>query len=363
MTDCTDSRPVSRRLTELAQKSCIPLTVTMELTKQCNLSCVHCYNFDRSDPTKLPRNELRSNEILKLIDELATLGTLFLSFSGGEATIDKNLESYIRRARKHFMQVGLKSNGIAPDGLYAKLANAGVSEFHISLYGASPQTHDRITTRAGSFKRTLAGIEAIAKTKKHLRLNYIVPKTSAHEIAQMKAIATQYQAASSFVFNFTGRYDGTNEPKSLSLGKQELMNLLTNHFQEPSLTPDFNPNRNMDCACAKTNCGITSTGDVYPCIGCPIPSGNIRQQSIREIWETSPQFLKIRGLSSNDFKICKSCPDKPYCSRSSGNTMTNTGKYTGADEWTCMAASVQRELYEARQQNNPTLLQDSILAP
>lgn len=361
MTDCATTTSVSKRLTQLAQQACIPLTVTLEITQRCNLTCFHCYNFDRADSSKLPRNELSPKEIHNLIDELAQLGTLFIAFSGGEATIDKNLESYIKQARKHFMRVTVKSNGVAPAGTFARLAKAGAHEFDISLYGASPQTHDAITTKPGSFLKTLAGIQEIHESGAQLRLNFVVPKTSSHEIQLMQELADQYQTGIGFVFNFTDRYDGTSDPRSLSLNKESLKKMYQDHFGGHKITPDFNPNRNMDCACAKTNCGISSTGDVYPCISCPLPSGNIREQSIRQIWETSPEFLRIRQLGVDDFSTCKTCPDKPYCSRSSGNTYTNTQNYTGPDEWACNDAAVRRELYEESQENTSTLLQDAIL--
>jgi len=89
---------------------------------------------------------------------------------------------------------------------------------------------------------------------------------------------------------------------------------------------------------------IASNGDVYPCIGAPIPSGNLRERPFAEIWRDSPQLQRIRDLALDDFEACKPCPDRPYCRRSSGVVYVNTGNYTGADEWTCMEASILHQL-------------------
>jgi radical SAM protein with 4Fe4S-binding SPASM domain len=96
--------------------------------------------------------------------------------------------------------------------------------------------------------------------------------------------------------------------------------------------------------------GISAFGDVYPCIGAPIASGNLRRQSFHEIWSGSPQLNWIRGLRLDDFPTCKSCEHISHCRRSSGTIYNNTGQYTGparvGDDWTCMEAAVLHRIHD-----------------
>ena len=80
----------------------IPWFVTVELTLNCNLKCLHCYNFDRQH--SMPDNlkiTMSKSRILKLIDELKRAGTLMIAFSGGEALLEPNLFEYIKKAREN----------------------------------------------------------------------------------------------------------------------------------------------------------------------------------------------------------------------------------------------------------------------
>ena len=98
------------------------------------------------------------------------------------------------------------------------------------------------------------------------------------------------------------------------------------------------------CQCARTNCGVGQDGTVYPCIGAPIPSGNLHQESFKIIWETSSEFQKIRKLGAKDFKSCGPCSYQSHCQRSSGSMFTNTGNYTGCDPWVLEQAKLLKEL-------------------
>ncbi|MDP7038507.1 MAG: SPASM domain-containing protein, partial [Myxococcota bacterium] len=112
--------------------------------------------------------------------------------------------------------------------------------------------------------------------------------------------------------------------------------------------PVFSENRLMQCSCAKGKCAISSTGEVYPCIGAPIPSGNIREQSFADIWQRSPVLNRIRNLKHEDFSSCQGCDLRPYCQRSSGAVYANTGDYTAAEPWVCQEAAVLKEVHESR---------------
>jgi AdoMet-dependent heme synthase len=131
------------RLQARAMAEHIPLYVTFELTLRCNLRCVHCYNFDRAQPLLTvgprgePREELRDEEILRILDELHDEGCLFLVLSGGEALSHPRLLDFVAHAAGRGMVVTVKSNGTLIDApMAATLVQAGCSEVDVSVYGA-----------------------------------------------------------------------------------------------------------------------------------------------------------------------------------------------------------------------------------
>jgi radical SAM protein with 4Fe4S-binding SPASM domain len=59
---------------------------------------------------------------------------------------------------------------------------------------------------------------------------------------------------------------------------------------------------------------MVANGNVYPCAGWQdYVCGNLREQSLREIWENSPKVQYLRHLRRRDFPKCLSCPEKAFC--------------------------------------------------
>ncbi|MCP5101157.1 MAG: radical SAM protein [Chloroflexi bacterium] len=346
--DFGTSGTLNTRLWNLAEQKCIPLGATLEITLHCNLRCVHCYNFDRTVPYPKTKHskELTPIEIFDIIDQLSDAGCLYLSFSGGESLVHPHLDDFIRHARKRRMAVKVKSNGtLLSVARVKKLVDAGALSIDISLYGATPETHDAFTEQAGSFKKTIEGIRNSRDAGLDTKVNICLVETNVDEVENMIQLVEELGLRYGITPFITARYDGTTSSLDQSINQEALTKLYKGPLHHLMRKPDFNENRSVQCACARATCGISANGDVYPCIGAPIKAGNIREGSFAEIWRNSPELNKIRGLELDDFKSCKPCPDRPYCSRNSGVVFTNSGDYTGPEPFTCMEAATVRMIY------------------
>jgi len=101
----TDLPFLPRMLVE-AGKRTIPLEVSLELTHHCNFRCQHCYIPDFSAP-----DLLSTDRILRLLEELAEMGTLYLTLTGGELFLRKDWYPIAARARQLGFSLRLFSNG------------------------------------------------------------------------------------------------------------------------------------------------------------------------------------------------------------------------------------------------------------
>ena len=107
----------------------IPLSVQLDLTYRCNEACVHCY-LDHED-----HGEMTTAEVLDLLDQLAAAGVFFLTLSGGEIFMRKDLFTLLERARKLQFSVKLKTNAVMVRAEKAKrIASLNVEAVQISLY-------------------------------------------------------------------------------------------------------------------------------------------------------------------------------------------------------------------------------------
>lgn len=330
-------------LHRLAYEQCIPWFATIELGLQCNLTCTHCYNFDRSTTKSASyKTTVKKERILKLIEELQLEGCLMIAFSGGEALLNKDLFEYVAHVRKFHLMPKLKTNGTLIDKSMAiKIKESEIFDVDISVYGANAESHDWLTNIEGSYQQTITGIKNLREKEINVNMNYIVHQKNFLEITKMIEIADELNCQYSFSTDLTERYDQTKLDKSLALTFEQYKYLLQNH---KDLFHDSNPDKAFQCECARTVCAIATNGDVYPCIGAPIPSGNIYHESFKQIWNSSKQLNEIRNLKTSDFKTCQSCHLAENCTRSSGSAYANTGNYTGPNPQNCMEAKARSDL-------------------
>lgn len=343
------------RIRERAFDHCVPLNVTLELTLRCNLRCVHCYNFDRDRPYPIGRrdDELADDEVLRILGEVHAAGCLEITFSGGEAMLHPRITDFAAHARSLGMAVRIKSNGtLFSPAMVERLAAAGVHAVDISLYGAAAETHDRFVRKPGAFAQTLDGIRAAHEHGMNTQLSIVLVRANAGELEGMIALARSLGVTATMNPHLSARYDGTREPLDERINRPTLERLYRGPLRDLTPAPSCTRDRSLQCACARSVCGISAHGEVYPCIGAPMPSGNLRRQSFAEIWKSSPQLNWIRGLQRSDFAACQSCAHQAHCQRSSGVLFVNTGQYTGparfGDDWTCMEAELLHQLHDER---------------
>ena len=146
---------IPAKLNALTLGLSIPVSVTLELTRRCPLSCRHCY-LPETRGRSGPARELSTAQWEKILRQLAEAGGLYLVFTGGEPLLRPDLARLCRRAKELKFDVRVFSTGLGLKREKAlELKEAGVSGFEISFYGKSV-LHDAVTGRKGSFRSSLA---------------------------------------------------------------------------------------------------------------------------------------------------------------------------------------------------------------
>ena len=153
------------------------VSLTMEF--RCNLACVHCMiegTMDRLTPQ--PESEFQA----VLDEQRRNRRWKGLILTGSEITLRKDLPDLARRARAAgFEHVRIQTHGMAlakPD-FAARLLDAGVDEFFVSVAGSDAQSHDRITAVPGAWGRMMRGLERLdADPRARLFTNTVVTRLS-----------------------------------------------------------------------------------------------------------------------------------------------------------------------------------------
>lgn len=156
--------------------------VVWNITRRCNLKCVHCYANAKNIPFD---NELSFKEGKDLIDDLADFGVPVILFSGGEPLIRKDLPELAAYAVKRGMRAVISTNGTLITSQTARvLKEIGLSYVGISLDGME-EINDRFRGVKGSFRSALEGIENCKKAGIKVGLRFTINKSNTGEIPEI----------------------------------------------------------------------------------------------------------------------------------------------------------------------------------
>ena len=153
--------------------------VVWNMTRRCNLKCVHCYA--RSEDISYD-NELTHEQSLAMIDDLADFGVPVLLFSGGEPTVHPRLVEYAKYAVSKGMRSVISTNGTLITKEKAKLfKEIGLSYVGISLDGLE-ETHDKFRGVKGSYKKAMAAIKNCQEAGIKVGLRFTINKRNVKDI-------------------------------------------------------------------------------------------------------------------------------------------------------------------------------------
>jgi radical SAM protein with 4Fe4S-binding SPASM domain len=323
--------------------------INWDITSLCNLRCAHCRNEVHQ---KLP-GELTTPEAKALIDSIARDFSIeWISMGGGEPLLRENLFEIVEHAREREIQVVLNSNGYFIDRENArKIRESGVVSVQISIDGLE-ETHDRFRGKRGAFQRALEAIENLQEVGVRTTVRSTLTRETVADIpplidllkargvetigvgraicvgkSQDHALALrlspqEYKEAMAQIFQTEGVEIRSADPISL---------LVKPHFFEELEKRHKDPLKVWGgCAAGVGVLFLTATGDAQPCSVWPVKLGNVREESLKEIWEKAPLLQELRTRSHLKGK-CGTCKYKYLCGGCRADSFGLYGDYLVED--------------------------------
>lgn len=324
-----------------ADRQHIPLNAMLELTGRCHLDCRHCY-LDIKHP---PKGELTTGEVIALFDELASAGTMFLTLTGGEVFLRKDIFELLEAAKARRFAIRLFTSGTLLDrDRVARIAEIGPLAVEISIYGLHSDVHDHITRRRGSLRKSLraavllrrAGVPVLLKT----------PILDGTDDAHFDLIDAARRIGAGYAIDpsLISRRDGGTEPLALRPGIGDLERMYRDQriAKTPTSLPPPAAPTDAPCAIARRVVRIGPTGDVFACSTFPIPAGNIRERPFVDIWRHSPVLQQLRGITIGDLEgACSGCSRSSYCGRCNAQALLEHGNFRGPSRAACERAEAR----------------------
>lgn len=321
-----------------------PRYATVYVENKCHLSCDHCYESPESHPHDA-RMALADYD--KLFDELAQLGVLYLTLTGGEIFLRGDLLDIVALGRKKRFAVRLYTSGtLITEARADRIRDLKVSEVQVSVYSADADVHDRFVGQQGAHAKTMAGLRMLRE-----RGVLTVLKTPAMTI-NIDALEPLANLAESVGADFRvdplvhPRTDGHPHPLQYlvppSLLKEKLL-------ANPRLHTVFD-GRDADrmcrgealrgadtpmCAAGRDVVSIAADGGVLACASFPIASGNVREHSLVDIWRRSRLLDDVRSTTFGTMTACQGCGVKSSCDPCMAYALIENG-----DRHQCNASSL-----------------------
>jgi radical SAM protein with 4Fe4S-binding SPASM domain len=310
-----------------------PRYCVLELTLACNVRCVHC-----GSAAGAPRkNELTTDEMLRVIDALASLGCESVTLSGGEPLMRNDWPVLARAIQQNNMKAELITNGLLALEQSDAIAKAEFSSVTFSVDGPT-EVHDRLRHVPGGLARLLNGAKALANRGVPIGAVTQVNKLNLDRLDDIHDILVAH-AFKGWQVQLTIPNGRAAEPGAgLCLEPRELLQLEVKLIalykttpllvqpadnigymsrNEPCLRTGTYPKSKVwtGCQAGLQVVGITSDGTVRGCLSMPpqLDEGSVRERTLSDIWNDPKAFAYNREARDRLSDECARCAFGNVC--------------------------------------------------
>lgn len=334
-----------------------PFITIWEVTRACALKCLHCRaeaQYQR-DP-----NELTTEEGMKLIDQIAELGSPLLVFTGGDPLMREDIYTFMDYAIKKGIRVSMTPSATPKVTKEAmkKSKETGLARWAFSLDGSTAEVHDHFRGTKGSYDLTIKSIQYLKELNMPIQINTTVSRYNLHDLDNIAKLVEDFGAELWSVFFLVPTGRGQLDDMITATEHEEVFNWLYElnpkvpfdikttaapHYRRfimQNMTNDTNNTEKVKDHIGRAsgiNDGkgfvfISHTGDVYPSGFLPIAVDNIRNTDLADIYRNSEVFKDLRDPNKYKGK-CGICEYRYACGGSRARAYAVTGDYLESDPY------------------------------
>lgn len=305
-----------------------PIRIYYEVTLACNLHCKFCFN-DSGRPRK---NELNTKEIISSLRSLREDNVIDLRFTGGEITCRPDWYEILKAAKDLGFVVSCNTNAAFTDQKIAeKMASLNLDQITTSIDGT--ENHHDKNRGQGSYKKILKNLDLLHKFGARLRVNTLLSRLTINDLEPLLEVISKYiDEINFFPVRFIGRGRDLESKYSITLEefynfklkaddirkKYPNINLLT--FAKANRRASINKKENnrlglrIGTPSGITNFNITSDGGLWdggylPYIDNSFEMGNIKNDSVFDVWQKNNKLETLRNQSQKLKEYCYRCKE------------------------------------------------------
>lgn len=294
----------------------VPLLVSWNVTRACNLACAHCY-LDASRRSRNARDEMDTAAACRVVEQVAALAPgAMLVLSGGEPLLRRDLATLVQEAAARGLAPVIGTNGtLLNERRAGRLRQAGATGVGISLDSAGAAFHDRLRGVPGAWRAALRGARAARGAGMALLVQATLFEENRGKLAALADLAESLGAAALnfFFLVCTGR-GATQTDLTPAAYEETLARIARLQRERPRLiirarcAPYLRrllglrageraggyAGWSSACLAGRGYFRITPRGEVTPCPYIPHVVGNLTTEALRDIWERHPLLVRLR---------------------------------------------------------------------
>ncbi|OGW27487.1 MAG: radical SAM/SPASM domain-containing protein [Nitrospirae bacterium GWC2_42_7] len=319
-----------------------PKWIAWEITRRCNLRCVHCRSSSELEAKDHPDFSLE--EAFRVLDDISDYAKPVVVLSGGEPLVRKDVFEIARYGTDKGLRICLATNGtLVTDEICLKIKDSGIRIVSLSLDGSEASVHDDFRNQKGAFAGTINAARLFKEHGIEFIVNSSFTKRNQEEIPKIYRLAKELGATAWYMFMIVPTGRGEEIMKEL-ISKEEYEKILDWHYDmekeedtmlvRPTCAPHyyrvvlqrskeegekfkrrtlkFSTGGAKGCLAGQLICLIDVDGNVLPCSYFPKPAGNIKEKSFKDIWENSELFKDLRDFKKYKGK-CGACEFVNVC--------------------------------------------------
>jgi heme b synthase len=335
--------------------------VAWEMTRSCNLNCIHCRAAAEKGPYP---GELDTGKCLEILEQIAQVGQPIVILTGGEPLLRKDVFELAQHGTRLGLRMVMATNGtlVTPE-IAERMKSSGIKRVSVSIDGASAEEHDQFRKVSGAFDASLQSIDWLKKEGIEFQINTTVTRNNVNQVRDILDLAVKLGAVAHHIFLLvpTGRAKEmvNQEIDALEYEKllrwfYEMRNQVPLHLKATCAPHYYRILRqeahargekvNFDtygldavtrgCLGGTSFCFISHDGIVQPCGYLELNSGDLKRSSFEEVWRDSQIFKRLRDFSAYEGK-CGRCEYVKFCGGCRARAYEDTGDYM-AEEPLCI---------------------------
>jgi radical SAM protein with 4Fe4S-binding SPASM domain len=337
-----------------------PFQVVWNLSRACNMRCVHCYE----DAGNRGNDELNAEQISYGLEKMAQCGVTSIAFSGGEPTVHPHILDFISSANELGMFAAMATNGytLSKGKECARYVENGLRFVQISVDGLEAETHDSFRGVDGAYDKAIKAVENCVDTDLFVEVATTATEYNFHEIPEMIDFMRDLGVDWFMIYNFIPTGNG-EKIVDMDISPEKRLKLLEKAYNENeegdmqilSTAPQYamvaeqlvsnenqvipthfyNPEYNSPlikqladfiggCGAGRFYMSVEPNGDLYPCVFFPhnpdVKLGNLMEDDFEDVWENNQLLSILRNKEileghcgeCESHNICGGCRARAY---------------------------------------------------